>query len=169
MQSTQKKIRVLVVDDSLLARKVIINGLSSRTNLEVVGYAINAIDAQNKVNQLNPDVMVCDVQMPGMTGIDFVKKLLPEHPLPVVLISSLSLGVFDTLHAGAIDFVRKPDGTQSMDIFVSALAQKVEVAAHAKVRRPTVAVPASSAPALGSSAIGQTIIGLGASTGGTEA
>lgn len=169
MQSMQKKIQVLVVDDSLLARKVIINGLNSYPNLEVVGYAINAIDAQNKVNQLNPDVMVCDVQMPGMTGIDFVKKLLPEHPLPVVLISSLSLGVFDTLHAGAIDFVRKPDGTQSMDVFVSTLAQKVEVAAHAKVRRPTAAVSVPTAPALGSSAIGQTIIGLGASTGGTEA
>ncbi|MGE4275703.1 MAG: chemotaxis-specific protein-glutamate methyltransferase CheB [Lawsonibacter sp.] len=170
MQSTRKKIRVLVVDDSLLARKVIMNGLSSYPSFEIAGYAINAIDAQNKVNQLNPDVMVCDVQMPGMTGIDLVKKLLPEHPIPVVLVSSLSLGVFDTLHAGAIDFVRKPDGTQSMDAFVSALAQKVEVAAHAKVRRPvSSSVPASSAPALGSSAIGQAIIGLGASTGGTEA
>lgn len=169
MQSMQKKIQVLVVDDSLLARTVIINGLNSHPNLEVVGYAVNAIDAQNKIKQLNPDVMVCDVQMPGMSGIDFIKKLLPEYPLPVVLVSSLSLGVFDTLHAGAIDFVRKPDGTQSMDVFVSALAQKVEVAAHAKVRRPTTAVPASCAPALGSCAVGQTIIGLGASTGGTEA
>lgn len=169
MQSTQKRIRVLVVDDSMLARKVIIDGLRSYPNFEIVGYAVNATDAQNKIHQLNPDVMVCDVQMPGMSGIDFLKKLLPEHPLPVVLVSSLHLGVFDTLHAGAIDFVRKPDGTQSIDTFVSALAQKVEVASCARVRRPASSAVPACTPALGNSSIGQTIIGLGASTGGTEA
>ena len=78
-----KKIRVLVVDDSILARKLIIDGLSKYPNIEVVGYAINAVDARSKVKQLNPDVMTLDVQMPGMTGMDFLKQFLPEHPLPV--------------------------------------------------------------------------------------
>lgn len=170
MQSTQKKIRILVVDDSLLARKVIIDGLSAYPRLEIVGYAVNAMDAQTKVKQLNPDVMICDVQMPGMTGIDFLKKLLPEHPLPVVLVSSLNLGVFDTLHAGAVDFVQKPDGTQGIDAFIPALAQKVEIAANANVRRPAPSAGSGTPlPALGSCSIEQTIIALGASTGGTEA
>ena len=102
MNALGKKIRVLVVDDSIVARKTIIDALEASPRLEVVGYAINAMDAQRKVEQLNPDVMTCDVQMPGMTGIEFLKKLLPQHPLPVVLVSSLNLKVFDALHAGAV-------------------------------------------------------------------
>ncbi len=164
-----KNIHVLVVDDSILARKLIMDGLSEYPNIEVIGYAINALDAKNKIRQLRPDVMTLDVQMPGMTGLDFLRQLLPEHPLPVVLVSSLNLGVFDALHAGAVDFVRKPDGTQSTDIFIAALAQKVMVAAMAKVRQPSAAPAAEPAAALLGRSAGRTLIGLGASTGGTEA
>ncbi len=165
-----KVIRVLVVDDSTLARKVIIDGLRRYKNLQVVGYAINAMDAKSKLRILKPDVMTCDVQMPGMNGLDFLRQLLPENPLPVVVVSALNIGVFDALHAGAVDFVRKPDGTQSTEMFISALAQKVMIAASAKVRPPSASrTPVSASPALGSSTSGRTIIGLGASTGGTEA
>lgn len=167
-----RNIHVLVVDDSILARKLIMEGLSEYPNIEVIGYAVNALDARNKIKQLRPDVMTLDVQMPGMTGLDFLRQLLPEHPLPVVLVSSLNLGVFDALHAGAVDFVRKPDGTQSNELFIAALAQKVMVAAMAKVRQPSAApaqAPATAAGLLGGSAANRTIIGLGASTGGTEA
>jgi len=164
-----KKVRVLVVDDSLVARKMIMDGLNAFANIEVIGYAINAIDAKQKVMRLQPDVMTCDVQMPGMTGLEFLRTLLPEYPLPVVLVSSLNLGVFDALHVGAVDFVRKPDGTQSTDSFIRALAQKVVVASHARVRRQAPEpAGAGPAPALGTMP-GQCIIGLGASTGGTEA
>lgn len=166
-----KKIRVLVVDDSILARKIMIDGLNAYPNIEVIGYAINAMDARQKVKTLNPDVMTCDVQMPGMTGLELLKTLLPEHPLPVVLVSSLNLGVFDALHAGAVDFVRKPDGNLTRDSFVRSLAQKVVVAANAKVRRSRLLKepePNVPIPALGATS-GQYIIGLGASTGGTEA
>jgi len=163
-------IRVLVVDDSILARKVIMDGLSEYPNLEIAGYAINALDASRKVKQLRPDVMTLDVQMPGMTGLDFLKQLLPENPLPVVLVSSLNLGVFDALHAGAVDFVRKPDGTESTEMFIANLAQKVMVASTAKVRRPSASRTESAAPLLGSAGSGnKVLIGLGASTGGTEA
>lgn len=168
MQPVQRKIRVLVVDDSMLARKVIIEGLNEYPNIEVVGYAINALDAKNKIKLLAPDVMTCDVQMPGTSGLDFLRQMLPEKPLPVVLVSALNLGVFDALHAGAVDFVRKPDGTQNTETFVASLAQKVMVAAAAQVRRPRATAAEASAP-LGTAAAGRTIIGLGASTGGTEA
>lgn len=169
----RKKIRVLVVDDSILARKVIIDGLSARRSVEVVGYAINATDAKNKVKQLKPDVMTLDVQMPGMTGLDFLKSFLPEYPLPVVLVSALNLGVFDALHAGAVDFVRKPDSDVSTEVFVRTLAEKVMEASKAKVQRPGAplrsAASTTVAPPLGAAVSGRVVIGLGASTGGTEA
>lgn len=173
----QKKIRVLVVDDSIVARKLIMDGLAKSPRIEVAGYAINARDAENKVKQLNPDVMTCDVQMPGMTGIEFLKKLLPEYPLPVVLASSLNLKVFDALHAGAVGFVRKPDDVQSREAFISSLTEAVIEASSAKVRRPAPAakpelhelasVPAVAAPLGGLKH--PYIVGLGASTCGTEA
>ena len=177
MLPSQRKIRVLVVDDSAVARTFLINGLKAFPNIEVVGYAINALDAKTKVLRLHPDVMTLDVEMPGTSGIDFLSQLLPEHPLPVILVSSLNLRVFDALAAGAVDFVRKPDGTESRDSFLRTLAQKIVVASYAKVApcrraaRPAAAAPAPVA-ALGHSGgvdLDHTIIGLGASTGGTEA
>lgn len=179
MLLNQRKIRVLVVDDSAVARAFLTKGLSAYPYIEVVGYAINALDAKAKILRLHPDVMTLDVEMPGTNGIDFLSQLLPEHPLPVILVSSLSLRVFDALAAGAVDFVRKPDGTESRESFLRALAQKIVVASHAKVVPPRHSAhpPLSSFPSnqslvrpmnLGLSAQ-QTIIGLGASTGGTEA
>lgn len=180
MLTPQRKIRVLVVDDSAVIRAFLTKGLSTYPYIEVVGYAINALDAKSKILRLNPDVMTLDVEMPGTNGIDFLSQLLPEHPLPVILVSSLNLRVFDALAAGAVDFVRKPDGTESRESFLRSLAQKIVVAAHAKVVAPRSRhqVTQPSAPILrpslgltgsiGSSAT-STIIGLGASTGGTEA
>lgn len=170
-----KKVRVMVVDDSMLARSMIIQGLSRHPQIEIVGYAINALDAKTKFAQLNPDVMTLDVEMPALNGIDFLKQFLPEHPLPVILVSSLDLRVFDALAAGAVDFVRKPE-KGGQEAFIATLTQKVLAASSARVRVPAVATPAaqpSSAAqprALGASpGLNQVIIGLGASTGGTEA
>lgn len=180
MLPNQRKIRVLVVDDSAVARTFIVNGLGAFPNIEVVGYAINALDAKAKILRLQPDVMTLDVEMPGTNGIDFLSQLLPEHPLPVILVSSLNLRVFDALAAGAVDFVRKPDGTESKEAFMRSLAQKIVVASCAKVApcrrlataRSAEAVPTAPAAALGRGGgvdLDHTIIGLGASTGGTEA
>ena len=102
-------IKVLVVDDSSLFRQMIIQHLSSQPGIEVVGYAINAFDAGQKIPRLKPDVLTLDVEMPGLNGIEFLKQLLPKNPIPVILVSSLNLSVFDALSAGAVDFVRKPD------------------------------------------------------------
>lgn len=179
-----KKIRVMVVDDSILARSLIIKGLSAHPQIEVVGYAINTSDAKNKFALYQPDVMTMDVEMPGMDGISFLKQFLPDHPVPVILVSSLNLRVFDALSAGAVDFVRKPD-KEGQDAFIEILTQKVLTASTAKVRTPrlstaaapkatVLAAPKASAAPLHTAmsnilATDNVIIGLGASTGGTEA
>ena len=146
--SESRKIRVMVVDDSLVARSMIIRGLSAHPRLEVVGFAINTLDAKNKIPQCRPDVVTMDVEMPGQSGTDFLKQYLPNNPIPVILVSSLDLKVFDALAVGAIDFVRKPDDQQSSEAFLSALAQKVVMAATARPRpAPSAAAGAGSSMA----------------------
>ena len=167
-----KKIRVMVVDDSAVARNLIITGLSAHPRIEIVGYAINTLDAKQKLPRLKPDVVTMDVEMPGQSGIDFLKAYLPENPVPVILVSSLNLKVFDALNAGAVDFVRKPDGQESKDAFIANLSQKVLVASMARVRSTPVRSPsvAVATPNLGPApALDRVLVGLGASTGGTEA
>ena len=167
-----KKIRVLVVDDSALARNLIIQGLSAHPRVEIVGYAINTLDAKQKIPRLKPDVVTMDVEMPGQSGIDFLKEYLPANPVPVILCSSLNLKVFDALNAGAVDFVRKPDVQESKEVFISNLTQKVLVASMARprsapLRSTSIAV---ATPNLGGGpALDRVLVGLGASTGGTEA
>lgn len=167
------KIRVMVVDDSLVARSMIIKGLSAHPQIEVVGYAINALDAKTKIPQIKPDVLTMDVEMPAINGIDFLKKFLPEHPLPVILVSSLNLKTFDALAVGAVDFVRKPDENASIDAFIAALSKKVLIAATAKVRIPSPGIMTPPTPQTAPHPLGvrqnDVLIGLGASTGGTEA
>lgn len=173
-----EKVRVMVVDDSVVARSMIIRGLSAHQRIEVVGYAINTIDAKKKIEKLNPDVITMDVEMPGQSGIDFLRQYIPTHPIPVILVSSLNLRVFDALDAGAVDFVRKPEAQDDPDAFVHTLAQKILIASVAKVRSsPSVVSPHPKSPLpplpavpLGSSSsFDRVLIGLGASTGGTEA
>lgn len=178
--SALKRVRVMVVDDSIVARNFIIGGLSSNPKLEVVGYATDAASARQKLETLKPDVMTLDVEMPGLSGIDFLKQLLPTRPLPVILVSSLNLRVFDALAAGAVDFVRKPDASVPRESFFTALGQKIITASFAHVRAPrtipsntsaaAVADAVPLAPRLGTApALDSMIVGLGASTGGTEA
>jgi two-component system chemotaxis response regulator CheB len=172
MWPANKKIRVLVVDDSVVARTMISRGLSACPQLEVVGMSFNARDARGKIDELRPDVMTLDVEMPGMNGIDFLKELLPQYPLPVILVSALSLKVFEALSTGAVDFVRKPEPGQN-EAFIAALTQKVRDAAGAKVRHFVSAPPSRRDPLSESlgwmPSVEQVIIGIGASTGGTEA
>ncbi|MCI9155733.1 MAG: chemotaxis response regulator protein-glutamate methylesterase [Lawsonibacter sp.] len=191
--STIKKVRVLVVDDSILARTMISKGLSGSPQIEVVATAFNAKDAMTKVEQFKPDVITSDVEMPGMSGIEFLKELLPRHPIPVILVSSLDLKVFDALSAGAVDFVRKPEPGQN-EAFIASLTQKVISAKGAHVRpRPGIITPPAASKASAGAGVRQpitlanapalppvpplgnrpvldnVIIALGASTGGTEA
>ena len=180
-----KKIRVFVVDDSIFFRQMLINDLKGRSNLEVVGFAANALEARTKIPTIKPDVITMDVEMPGLSGIDFLKELLPKYPIPVILVSSLNLSVFDALAAGAVDFVQKPNMTKDYNVksFFNVLNSKIFIASRAKVNvkqpqaaRPSGGQPASPAGATAafSSNLSQAIqnnmlVAVGASTGGTEA
>ena len=172
-----EKIKVFVVDDSMLFRKVLIDNLSQNPNIEVVGYAIDAFDAERKIPLVKPDVVTVDVEMPRLNGIDFVKKLLPIYPVPVILVSSLNLNVFEALSAGAVDFVRKPDMSMSINTntFLNTLMSKIFIASRAKIKVPAKAAPAAVPVAAlgGNMPFGlnayNTVIAIGASTGGTEA
>lgn len=174
-----KKIRVLIVDDSLLFRKTLEQKLSADNLIEVVGTAVDASDAMDKILSLEPDVVTLDVEMPKMNGIDFLKKLIPTHPIPVIVVSSLPINVLDALEAGAVDFVEKPKVQSGSDLmnFVSELAVKIKIASSAHVRKRTVSnLPGRSRPAAPSRPIlrtgagsDDTLIAIGASTGGTDA
>lgn len=132
----QKKIKVMVIDDSVVFRTWLIQNISRDPRFEVIGFAINAFDAKNKIPLLKPDVATLDIEMPGMSGIDFLKEFLPTYPLPVILVSSLNVRVFDALSAGAIDFVRKPDAENNMqkDAFLAKILAKLTIASASHVR-----------------------------------
>lgn len=164
-----KKIRVLVVDDSLVFREVISRGISSDPNIEVVATANDPFDARDKIIQYEPDVMTCDVEMPKMDGIEFIRRLLPQYPLPVIVVSMISSRVFDAMNAGAIDFVTKPDVSSltKVESFINEMIVKIKVAATAKILH--MKPGASTQKITGSSSIDDNrIIAIGASTGGTE-
>ena len=103
-----RKIRVLVVDDSILFREILIDQLKLDPYIEVAGYAVDSFDAFEKIESLRPDVITLDVEMPKMNGIEFLKKLMPVDPHPVVVVSSLPINALDALEVGAVDFVKKP-------------------------------------------------------------
>lgn len=172
--ATIVKIRVLVVDDSVLFRETLAKSLAQDLRIEIVGTAVDADDALQKIRALHPDVVTLDVEMPKMNGIEFLKKLMPIHPVPVVVVSSLPINALDALDAGAVDFVKKPEikGPQDLKNFISELTVKVKIASTANVgqRKRPVAPPVGAstmAPLLRSS--DSTVIAIGASTGGTEA
>ena len=165
-----KKIRVLVVDDSLLFRELLAKELAADPQIEVVGKASDPFDARDKILAYDPDVMTLDVEMPRMNGIEFLRRLLPQYPLPTVVISAVNDCVFEAIRLGAVDFIRKPDAAQiaAGSEFFKDLILKVKTAAAAKLQPPA---PQRSAPNPKSAAPpgGGRIIAIGASTGGTVA
>lgn len=166
-----KKTRVLIVDDSLFFRTVLQKALSQDSGIEVIGSAANAIEAKKKIEELSPDVLTLDEEMPSMTGTDFLKKMMPVHPLPVVLVSSLNIGVLEALHAGAVDFVRKPEikGGRDFELFCNELAVKIKIASAAKIKKSIPLNILKQVPALKLTGSSEHVIAIGASTGGTEA
>jgi len=128
---------VLVVDDSALFREVIARGISTDPGIFVVATAGDPFEARDHILRHHPDVMICDVHMPKMNGIEFLRRLLPQYPLPVIVVSAVSSTVFDALNAGAIDFVRKPDSRlANIEKFLEELIEKIRIASRAKVVRP---------------------------------
>jgi two-component system chemotaxis response regulator CheB len=164
-----KKIRVMVVDDSLVFREVLSRGISSDPNIEVVAKAVDPFDARDKILEFKPDVMTCDVEMPKMNGIEFIRRLLPQYPLPVIVVSSVSEAVFDAMNAGAVDFVTKPDIQipKSVENFINDLITKIKIAVQAKITQPEAAIITERLAV--NKIHSNKLIVMGASTGGTEA
>jgi len=99
-----RPIRVLVVDDSIVFRELLVQNLSRDPAIQVVATAKDPFEARDAILAHRPDVMTLDVELPRMNGIEFLRKLMPQYPLPVVVISALSDKVFDAMNAGAVDF-----------------------------------------------------------------
>ena len=131
-----KQIRVLVVDDSALARRAISDAISRDPELEVCGLAADPYEAREKILALNPDVITLDLEMPRMDGLTFLKIIMEHHPLPVVVISSLtqtgSAKAMEALALGAVDVLAKPDGKLGLGELSHRLAFYVKAAARAK-------------------------------------
>lgn len=183
-------IKVLIVDDSALVRKLLSEMLGHDREIQIVGAAADPYAAREKIKQLNPDVITLDVEMPRMDGITFLENLMRLRPMPVVMVSSLTQrGADVTLRAlelGAVDFVAKPkvDIAGSLADYADELIAKIKVAAVARISPRTTAArtaslqinPRRSADAVLPASNGgrvlrttERIIAIGASTGGTEA
>ncbi len=166
----QKRIRVLVVDDSIVFREVIRRGISSDPLIEVVAVAGDPFEARDKILEFRPEVITCDVEMPKMNGIEFVRRLLPQYSVPIIMVSSVSEAVFDAMNAGSVDFVVKPNvqSPNGVEIFIRELVIKIKTASVARVNSKK--EEAEESKVIGKvSHNSKHIIAIGASTGGTEA
>ena len=172
-----RTVRVLIIDDSPLVRKILSEGLGKDPNIEVCGMASDPFQARDEIVKLRPDVLTLDVEMPRMSGVEFLRKLMPQYPIPVVMVSSLTergqKTTLDAMSAGAVDFVAKPKGG-SLDQMIDELRTKIKIASTANVSHwkhkqfsPT------GAASVGTKTAGHTLstrlCAIGASTGGTEA
>lgn len=178
-----KRIKVLIVDDSAVVRKILSTGLSKDREIEVVGTAADPFIARDKIISLKPDVITLDVEMPRMDGISFLQRLMAYYPLPVIMVSSLTQAGCETtlkaLEVGALDFVAKPslDVSHTLNEIVTELSEKIKESAHVKVKKReqdkntdnknTNISRAQTSHALINST--HKIVAIGASTGGTEA
>lgn len=174
----EKKIRVLVVDDSAMIRNILADGLQKDPTIEVVGKAADPYMARDKIVELKPDVITLDVEMPRMDGLEFLKKLMAQYPLPVIMVSALTERgkkiTLEALEAGAVDFVTKPkaDVARGLDEMMIELRTKVKLAASANVSHFKVARSETLKTLSAPRALAETtdkIIVIGASAGGTEA
>lgn len=183
-----RRIRVLVVDDSAVVRKLVTDALNADPEIEVVGTAIDPYVARDKIKQLAPDVLTLDLEMPRMDGLTFLRILMEQHPMPVVIMSSLSQRgsdyALEALRLGACDVLGKPAGSYSFGDLGPQLIARIKAAASARLRIPqsrpapsphavasasAPAVTAPARPAVTARCHPRDLILLGASTGGTEA
>lgn len=166
-----KKIRVLVVDDSMVSREMIVRAISSDPQIEVTAVAADPFEAREKIIEVRPDVITCDVEMPKMNGIEFARWLLPQCFIPIIMVSAVSSAVFEAMEAGVVDFVAKPGSNtpKGAEDFIRDLIQRIKTASIASKtawlgrKKP---MPGVTGNTLQDS---DGIIAIGASTGGTEA
>lgn len=184
-----RPVKVLVVDDSAVVRQLLSRELARNPKIQVVGTAADPFIARDKIASLQPDVLTLDIEMPRMDGLTFLRKLMAHHPMPVIVVSSLTGSgtktAVEAMAAGAVDVVCKPGSAYTIENLSPVLAEKVLSAARAKVRpQPAAEETADSATAASSeaarpatpatqrlsmAATTDQIIALGASTGGVQA
>jgi two-component system chemotaxis response regulator CheB len=177
----KKRIKVLIVDDSALVRRLLTEMLSSDASITVLGAAHDAYDAREKIKALNPDVLTLDVEMPRMDGVTFLRNLMRLRPMPVIMVSSLTDKgaevTLDALSIGAVDYLPKPkiDLAATLADYKEELIAKVKAAACARLRATTTTASASADAILAKRdpqrklRTTERVIAIGASTGGTEA
>jgi two-component system chemotaxis response regulator CheB len=167
-------VRVLVVDDSAYIRKVVKEMLSRNASMEIVGAARDGAEALDLVERLRPDVVTCDLIMPGIDGIEFIQRQMAIRPVPIIIVSiaaESSERVLSGLDAGAIDFLQKPTALATEKVFDMAeeLVAKVLAAAAAPLERLRPALPAERpAPATVSFKDRFSVLVIGVSTGGPQ-
>ncbi len=169
-----KKIKVLIVDDSAVVRKIFSEELSKYADIEVVGTAPDPFVARDKIAALNPDVITLDIEMPRMDGLTFLRKLMKYYPLPTIIVSSLTPKggklTLEAMEIGAVDVIAKPGSSYTVGNMSVQLVEKIRAAALARVIRKDAEAPETENVPL--KALAQTshkVIAIGASTGGTEA
>ncbi len=172
----ENKIKVLIVDDSALVRKILTQELSADASIEIVGAAPDPIIARDRIVRLSPDVLVLDVEMPRMDGLTFLEKLMKHRPMPVIILSSLAKNGGDVairaLELGAAEVLAKPGGSYSVKDMSLQLADRIKAVAGMKHFRPDGEPPKGAAAHISGAALLKTtnkVIAIGASTGGTEA
>lgn len=166
-----KHIKALIVDDSILFREVLSKLVQEDSAIEVVATAGDPYDARDKIIQLRPNVMTLDIEMPKMDGIHFLRKLIPQYPVPVVVVTSLPINAFEALDAGAVDFVKKPvvKGPDDLKNFAMELREKIKIASTSKVfvpKKENKEIVKQFNTIRGTT---KDLIAIGASTGGPEA
>jgi two-component system chemotaxis response regulator CheB len=185
-ETESRPVKVLIVDDSAVVRQLLSRELARYPRIQVVGTAADPYIARDKISTLAPDVLTLDIEMPRMDGLTFLRKLMAHHPMPVIVVSSLTGAgtktAIEALAAGAVDVVCKPGSAYTIENLSPILAEKVLSAAKArvKVRAPDAEAPhaiqesavrpAIVAPQrLSMAATTDQVIALGASTGGVQA
>jgi two-component system chemotaxis response regulator CheB len=174
------KIKVLIVDDSALVRKIFSQELAKDPAIEVVGTAPEPYIARDKIVYLKPDVVILDIEMPKMDGLTFLERLMEYYPMPVIIVSSLAKGSCDValraLELGAVDVMAKPGSSYSVQDLSEQLIEKIKAASQMKrfkqIKRPeveTTVTRTSNPPSQALIKSTNKIIAIGASTGGTEA
>ncbi len=171
-----RKIKVIVVDDSAIVRKIFSDELTKDPDIEVIATAPDPYVARDKIVQLQPDVVVLDIEMPRMDGITFLKKLMTYYPLPVIIVSSLtpqgSKMALEAVEAGAVEVMCKPGSSFSVADMSIMLIDKIKAAAFANVKKIQETIASSATRKTTRLSLTQTtdkIIAIGASTGGTQA
>lgn len=166
-----QSIKVLIVDDSIVFRELLTHNLSRDPAIRVVATAADPYQARDAIVKYRPDVMTLDIELPRMSGIEFLRKLMPQYPLPVVVISALSDKVFDAMNAGAVDFVAKPaiSNRGQLENFIhNELLVKIKIASTAKISniKRKALLQEAEHPVVAQKDL---VVAIGASTGGTEA